>query len=289
MSSNFTDARAPARGEIGRELRAWRLRRRLSQLELSLAANISQRHLSFLESGRANPSRGMVLQLAKELDVPLRDRNELLLAAGFAPVYSDRDLADPGSAAGAQLLDTILRAHAPHPALAIDRHWQMVSANAAVAPLLEGVKELSLLRPPVNVLRLTLHPGGLAPRIANLGEWRSHLLDRLRREIRITDDPALVELAREFSGEHPASAFEALKLSAHDRHIAVPLVLNSSVGRLSLISTTTVFGTPSAVILSEIAIEAFYPLDEMTAARMRALLVNSQPVPGHLDAPFGMR
>ena len=247
MHSYSREARNPSRPVIGPELRAWRQRRRLSQLELALSANISQRHLSFIESGRARPSREMVLQLAKELDVPLRDRNDLLLAAGFAPVFSDRSLEDPTLAAGKQLLETILRAHAPHPALAIDRHWQMISANAAVAPLLGGVSNPSLLTPPVNVLRLSLHPGGLAPRIANLPQWRTHLLERLRREVRLTADPVSLSLLREFS-EGENSSEDGMDTSLSE--IAVPLLLDSDAGRLSLISTTTVFGTPTTVILS---------------------------------------
>src|SRR4051794_31885221 len=165
-----------AAGPIGTRLRVWRQRRRLSQLDLALEAGISQRHLSFVETGRASPSRDMVLLLGERLGVPLRERNLLLLAAGFAPAFAERPLGDPALRTARETVDRILRAHEPFPALAVDRHWRLLAANAAVAPLLAGVSEPALLAPPVNVLRLSLHPGGLAPRIANLPEWRGHPL-----------------------------------------------------------------------------------------------------------------
>ncbi|HWX49077.1 MAG TPA: helix-turn-helix transcriptional regulator [Roseomonas sp.] len=256
---------------IGPLLRAWRQRRRRSQLDLALDAEISQRHLSFVESGRAAPSREMVLRLAEQLEVPLRERNALLLAAGFAPAFAERPLDHPAMTAAREAVERILHAHAPHPALAVDRHWHLVAANAAVAPLLEGVAEAALLAPPVNVLRLSLHPRGLAPRIANLGEWRAHLLERLRRQMMASADPVLAALLAELSalaspagvqaaGEHPAGG------------LLVPLELESAAGRLSLISTTTVFGTPVEVTLSELAVEAFYPADAATAERLRRLV-----------------
>ncbi|MDJ0387829.1 helix-turn-helix transcriptional regulator [Roseomonas sp. E05] len=256
---------------IGALLRGWRQRRRRSQLDLALDAEISQRHLSFVESGRAAPSREMVLRLAEQLEVPLRERNALLLAAGFAPAFAERPLDHPAMAAAREAVERILQAHAPQPALAVDRHWHLVAANAAVAPLLEGVAEAALLAPPVNVLRLSLHPRGLAPRIANLAEWRAHLLERLRRQVAASADPALAALLAELAaleapeagvgvaGEHPAAG------------LAVPLELESRAGRLSLLSTTTVFGTPVEVTLSELAIEAFYPADAATAGRLRRL------------------
>nr|WP_159999544.1 helix-turn-helix transcriptional regulator [Roseomonas sp. 18066] len=246
-------------------MRAWRQRRRLSQLALSLEAGVSQRHLSCVESGRVSPSREMVLRLAGQLEVPLRDCNALLLAAGFAPRFAERLASDPAVAA---VLQAILSAQGPNPALAVDRHWQMVAANEAVAPLLAGVAELSLLRPPVNVLRLSLHPGGLAPRIGNLAEWRAHILARLRRQAAASGDAQLSVLAQELArlgGPFPEADH------AVTPGIAVPLLLDSTAGRLSLISTTTVFGTPLEVSLSELAIEAFYPADAVTAARLRAL------------------
>ena len=248
---------------FGAQLREWRHRRRRSQLDLALDAGISQRHLSFVESGRAAPSRDMVLLLAEELEVPLRERNALLLAAGFAPRYAARSLEDSALAPAQAIIATILRAHAPNPALVVDRHWHMVAANDGVPPLLAGVADPGLLRPPVNVLRLSLHPRGLAPAIANLAAWRAHILTRLRRQAHASGDPALAALLAELrtldSADEWAEAADG---------IATPLELDSPAGRLSLISTVTVFGTPAEVTLSELAIEAFYPADSDTAARL---------------------
>ncbi len=257
---------------LGELLRAWRQRRRRSQLDLALDAEVSQRHLSFVESGRSAASREMVLRLADQLDVPLRERNTLLLAAGYAPLYAERPLDDPVMHAVRETVELILRANASHPALAVDRHWHVVSANAAVAPLMAGVTDPALLAPPVNVLRLSLHPGGLAPRIANLPEWRAHLLERLRRQVTASADPVLASLLVELS------AFECSPIGSsagstryEPGSIAVPLELDTAQGRLSLISTTTVFGTPAEVTVSELAIEAFYPADNATAERLGQL------------------
>ena len=166
----------------GNLLREWRTRRRMSQLDLASEAEISQRHLSFLESGRSKPSRDMVLHLAERLDIPLRERNHLLLAAGFAPSYGERPLGDPSLAPAMAAVRLVLKGHEPNPALAVDRHWNLIEANAAIAPFLENIADASLLAPPVNVLRLSLHPAGLAPRIVNLNEWRAHLIARLKRQ-----------------------------------------------------------------------------------------------------------
>lgn len=261
----------PATTPIGARLRAWRQRRRRSQLDLALDAEVSQRHLSFVESGRAMPSRDMVLRLAETLDVPLRERNALLLAAGFAPFYAERKLDDPALAAARGVVEAILRAHAPNPALAVDRHWRLVAANPAVAPLLAGVTDAGLLRPPINVLRLSLHPGGLAPRIANLPEWRAHILDRLRRQTETSADPALAALLAELAAFGGQESPGGTAMPLPDNDIAVPLELDTAQGRLSLLSTTTVFGTPTEVTLSELAIEAFYPADEATAERLGRL------------------
>ena len=184
---------------VGDLLREWRQRRRLSQLDLALEAEISTRHLSFVESGRAQPSREMVLHLAERLEVPLRERNVLLVAAGFAPVFRERQLSDPALASARQAIDLVLKGHEPYPALAVDRHWTMVAANAAVALLIAGA-DPSLLAPPVNVLRLSLHPKGLSSRIANLAEWRAHLLERLRRQVEVSADPVLAKLHEELRG-----------------------------------------------------------------------------------------
>jgi transcriptional regulator with XRE-family HTH domain len=188
----------PSIHTIGDQLREWRQRRRLSQLDLALEAEISARHLSFVETGRSQPSRDIVLRLAEQLEVPLRERNAMLVAAGFAPVFFERPLGDPALAAAANAVALVLKGHEPYPALAVDRHWAMVKANATVAPLLAGV-DAALLRPPVNVLRLSLHPQGLAPRIANLAEWRAHLLARLRRQIDGSADAVLIAQLRELT------------------------------------------------------------------------------------------
>jgi transcriptional regulator with XRE-family HTH domain len=254
---------------IGSHLRTWRERRRMSQLELAGETEISTRHLSFLETGRAQPSREMVLRLAEGLDVPLRERNVLLVAAGFAPVFPERGLDDPALATARQAVELVLAGHEPLPALAVDRHWTMVMANKAVAPLLDGV-DPSLLKPPVNVLRLSLHPKGLASRIANLPEWRAHLLSRLRRQVAASADPTLTALLEELRlyPEHGASSGRAP--SGRDyAGIVVPLELVTDRGTLAFLGTTTVFGTPVDVTLSELAVEAFFPADEATGRALR--------------------
>ncbi len=255
---------------VGDLLRDWRQRRRLSQLDLALEAEISTRHLSFVETGRSAPSREMVLNLAERLDVPLRERNVLLVAAGYAPVFPERRLDDPALQAARTAVDLVLKGHEPYPALAIDRHWTLVAANAAVPPLLTGVAQ-TLLEAPVNVLRLSLHPEGLAPRIANLAEWRAHLLARLRQQIELTADSALAELLAELSAyRKPAERVRgACARGGELAGVVVPFRLTTGAGVLSFFSTTTVFGTPVDITLSEIALECFYPADAATAEMLR--------------------
>ena len=251
---------------VGDLVRTWREQRRLSQLDLACEADISQKHLSFIESGRSAPSREMVLHLAEHLDVPLRERNAMLLAAGFAPVFRDRPLSDPALARAVSSIDRLLKAHEPYPALTLERHWNMVSANAAVPPLLAAV-DPELMKPPVNVLRVSLHPRGLAPLIVNFAEWRGHLLDRIRRQHRITRDPVLGALLQEMLA-YPCGrprAFDGRPTVSSD-DIALPLKLRTQRGLLSLLSTVTVFGTPVEITLSELTLEAFYPADPDTAA-----------------------
>ena len=257
----------------GDYLRTWRQRRHMSQLALALEAEISQRHLSFLESGRAAPSRAMLLHLAERLDMPLRERNAMLLAAGFAPVYAERTLEDPAMVAARAAIELVLKGHEPFPALAIDRHWNLLAANAALGPMLAGVADRSFLQPPINVLRLSLHPEGLAPRIANLVEWRAHLLDRLRRQIAVTSDPVLADLLQELSAYPVNDTLAALDAGPPTDHggVLVPLQLVTEAGLLSLISTTTVFGTPRDITLSELALEAFFPANAETAAILQRL------------------
>jgi transcriptional regulator with XRE-family HTH domain len=261
-------SQAIARTGVGPLLREWRRRRHMSQLDLSLEAAVSARHLSFIETGRSRPSAEMVLHLAEQLDVPLRERNQLLLAAGHAPAYGQRHLDAPELEPVRLALERVLEGHAPNPALVIDRHWGLVAANATVGALIAGAAP-HLLEPPVNVLRLSLHPEGLAPRIANLGEWRAHLLDRLGREAVISGDPALAALHEELAAypcDDPAPSPD-LEAGA----IAVPLRLRHDGGELSFISTVTTFGTALDVTVSELSIESFFPADAATAEVLRVL------------------
>jgi transcriptional regulator with XRE-family HTH domain len=257
---------------VGDLLREWRQRRRMSQLDLSLEAEISTKHLSFLETGRSQPSREMVLNLAEQLEIPLRERNVLLVAAGFAPVFAERKLEDPALQAARKAMDLVLAGHEPYPALAVDRHWTLVAANAAVGRLIAGA-DPALLRPPVNVLRLSLHPKGMAPAIANLPEWRAHLLARLRRQIEVSADPVLSELMTELSAYPVPFARTPARPSRESEYgsVVVPLQLTTPGGPLSFFSTTTVFGTPLDITLSELALESFYPADPATAEALRRL------------------
>jgi transcriptional regulator with XRE-family HTH domain len=259
-------ATAPA--PVGELLRAWRQRRNLSQLELALNAVVSARHLSFLETGRARPSREMVIRLAEELEVPLRERNALLLAAGYAPLYAERSLDSPEMSAVRQALDRFLRAHEPYPAVVVDRYHNLVAANDALDLLLDGV-DPRLLEPPANALRVALHPRGMAPRTLNLAEWSGHLLRRVRREARITGDQRLVSLHEELAA-YPGvqAAPEHAELDPGD--IVLPLKLLDVDGEreLAFFSTLSTFGSAWEVTLSELAIEAFYPANARTAMRL---------------------
>jgi transcriptional regulator with XRE-family HTH domain len=251
---------------IGNLLRDWRVRRRKSQLDLALDAEISTRHLSFVETGRAQPSREMVVHLAEQLEVPLREQNVLLTAAGFAPVFTERPLSDESLAAARKTVDLILRGHSPNPALALDRHWNLQAANEAVNFLLKAVSP-SQLEPPINVLRLSLHPAGLAPQIVNYAEWRTHLLARLSRQIEVTADTVLINLERElksYSSPPHAQTNQRTDQNALS-NVAIPFRLSTDEGELSFISTTTVFGTPVDITLSELVIESFFPADAVTA------------------------
>lgn len=260
------------RHTVGSLLREWRHRRRLSQLDLALEAGVSARHLSFVETGRSRPSAQMVVHLAEQLDVPLRERNGLLLAAGYAPAYAQHDLDAPEMGPVREALDQLVRAHHPLPAVVVDRHWGLVAANDAIALLVDGVAP-HLLEAPVNVLRLSLHPEGMAPRIVNLRQWRAHLLDRLGRESVISGDPALAALHEElaaYPGGGPAAAG-----AAASSEIAVPLRLRVRAQELAFISTVTTFGTAIDVTVSELSIESFFPADASTAERVRALAAES--------------
>lgn len=253
---------------FGDQLREWRRRRHLSQLELAAEVDISTRHLSFIETGRSQPSRAMVLRLAERLNLPLRERNALHTAAGFAPMYPTRSLSDPEMGAARAAVDLILNGHEPYPALLVDRRWTLVAANRALPPLLAGV-DPSLLEPPVNTLRLTLHPGGLAPRIENLAEWRAHVLARLARDLDLTADPALAELLQELRGYGNGASAEQPEFQVNG--VVVPIRLRTEQGVLSMFSTTTVFGTAVEVTISELMLEALYPADEATANALRRM------------------
>jgi transcriptional regulator with XRE-family HTH domain len=255
------------RTRIGSLLRDWRTRRRMSQQDLALEAGVSARHLSFVETGRSRPSADMVIQLAEHLEVPLRDRNALLLAAGFAPAYAQRDLDEPEMGPVRDAIDRVLRGHEPYPAVVVDRHWGLVSANRAVPLLIAGAAE-HLLAPPVNVLRLSLHPEGMAPRIVNLGEWRAHVLDRLGRQAVVSGDPALFALYEELAGCPGGEPGHAPDLEAGA--IAVPLRLRVGEDELAFISTATTFGTATDVTVSELQIESFFPADDATARALEA-------------------
>jgi len=261
---------------FGEQLRDWRQRRHLSQLDLASQVDISTRHLSFVETGRSQPSRAMVLRLAEELNVPLRERNALLIAAGYAPMYATRPLSDPTMSAARAAVDLILSGHEPYPASLVDRHWTLVASNRAVAPMLVGI-DPALLAPPVNVLRLTLHPKGLAPRIENLDQWRAHILARVARDLELTADATLAELLNELRSYSPNGHSPAIdKADAHFAGVVVPLKLRTEAGVLSMFSTTTVFGTAVEVTLSELVLEAFYPADEHTAQALRGLAASAR-------------
>lgn len=256
---------SPTGPPVGTLLRDWRQRRRLSQLDLSNEAGVSARHLSFLETGRSRPSREMVLHLAARLDVPPRDRNHLLLAAGFAPAFAARDLEDPEMAAIRDAIELVLAGYEPYPAVVVDRSWCIVAANRAVGVLTEGVAP-HLLEPPRNALRLSLHPEGMAPRIVNLAQWRGHLLHRLAREAAIGGAPDLAALHDELAA-YPGGADPAPQDG-----IAVPLQLRHGLDELAFLSTVTTFGTAIDITVSELSIEAFLPADRTTARAVAALL-----------------
>lgn len=248
---------------FGALMREWRQRRRLSQLDLAIEADVSARHVSFIETGRSTPSRAMVLRLAEVLDVPLREQNQLLMAAGLAPVYGERSLDDPEMAAVRDGIERVLNAYNPYPCVVVDRGWQIVHANAGSGVLLQGVAPSLLERP--NALRIALHPDGLAPRIRNLAQWRHHLIERLRREAAVSGSDELAALLAEIES-YPGGSDGTRDLGG----IAVPLELCTPRGQLlTFLSTMTTFGTALDLTAAELSIEAFLPADEATAAALR--------------------
>ena len=253
-------ALAVADSSFGTMLRTWRATRRMSQLELASAAGVSSRHLSFIETGRARPSREMVVHLAEQLDIPLRERNGLLTAAGFAPLYRETSLGAPEMEQARNAIDLVLRTH-PYPAIAVDRRWDLVDANEAALAFLDGV-DADLLGPPLNVYRVSLHPGGLAPRVENFDEYADHLLSRLQHQVAVSADPDLVDLLDEMRGyvgrRHPHAVVPPSS-------VLMPMRLRVGDDVLSMMSTIAVFGTPVDITLAELALETFFPADAATA------------------------
>ena len=273
--NRYGEERAPAVAQspqsIGELLRYWREHRRLSQLELALQAGISSRHLSFVETGRSTPSREMVLLLAQQLDVPLRERNQLLLAAGYAPIYAETALDAPQMAAVRAAVRQVLTGHEPYPAVAVDRGWNAVEANAPFAWIIDGVAP-ELLVPPVNCMRLSLHPDGLAPRIVNLGEWRAHVLGRLRRQIALSRSAVLAQLLEEVAG-YPCEQPEPEVDVPGPGDVFTPLRIRHKGHELAFFSTVATFGTALDITVAELSIESFFPANAATAAALR----NVQP------------
>ena len=254
---------------FGQHLRTWRQRRHLSQQGLAQEAEISARHLSFVETGRAEPSREMVLRLAARLEIPLRERNTLLVAAGYAPMYRERTLDDPALAAARAAVELVLKGHEPFPAVALDRHYNVVSANRGVGLFLQDVVDPALMRVPMNVLRISLHPNGLANRIDNLLQWREHLFERLRQQIAATADPQLTALLEELRAYPVPPHASTESLAGEHLGVVMPFRIRSPAGVLSFISTLTIFGTAHDVTLQELMIESFFPADALTAEALR--------------------
>jgi transcriptional regulator with XRE-family HTH domain len=251
--------------DIGEHLRALRLRRRLTQLELADALEISTRHLSFLETGRSRPSRAMVLRFAESLQLSLRACNALLVAAGFAPSYPERPLSDPELTAARRAIDVLLKGHEPYPAFAVDRHWTLIASNGGFHPFLKDIG-FSRFTTPINVLSFTLHPHGLGPRLANHAQWRSHVLSKVRHQFELSRDPVLGALWEELRGyPAPPAAPGVSDEEGPFRGFAIPFQLRTEEGVLSFFTTTTLFGTPLEVTLSELSLECFYPADDSTA------------------------
>ena len=266
---------------VGAIVRESRRRAGLTQLELAAQAEISAKHLSFIETGRSQPSREMLLRLSSCLQLSLRERNSLLNAAGFTSPFPDRPLGDQNLAAVRRAIEVLLKAHEPLPAFAIDRHWTLVASNFGFRPFL-GEVDLNLLQPPVNVLRLTLHPNGLGPRIANFEQWRAHVLNNLSRQILVTDDQVLINLHRELK-DYPSQghSYGVGDPALEEWHtLVVPFQLHTAAGVLSFYSTRTVFGAPLDVTLSEISLECFYPADAKTAQVLRPAPITVAGKPG---------
>jgi len=254
-------------------LRRWRVTRRMTQADLAFAANSSTRHLSCLETGRAQPSREMVMRLCEELEVPLRERNALMLAAGFAPAFAERPLAELSAAR--QAIDQILNAHKPYPAFALDRHWNVIASNSALPQLYEGCSP-ELLKQPINAVRLVLHPLGMGPRILNFIEWRAHTIAVLKQQIETRPDPVIQALLSEVTGYPVPGGGVALATGDGPQRYATPLQVATRLGTVSFLNTTTIFGTPTEVTLSELALEMLFPADPDTIEIVRRMVAESE-------------
>ncbi|MGW4436135.1 helix-turn-helix domain-containing protein [Streptomyces sp. NPDC004596] len=252
------------KGQVGRLLRSWRERRRVSQLELALRADSSARHISFIETGRSRPSEEMVLRLAEHLQVPVRERNALLLAAGYAPHYPETPLDDPALDALRDGMERLIQGYEPYPALVVDAGYTVVAANRGIAMLLEGVAD-ELMTPAPNAMRLTLHPGGLAPRIRNLREWRGHLLAQMERQIALDRSDQLRALYEEVAGYPVPEDAPGEEPAGPVAYFALPLRIEHQGRILSFVSSISTFNTPMDVTVAELAIETFLPADPATA------------------------
>ena len=236
-------------------LRRWRERRRITQIDLAFAADSSTRHLSCLETGKAQPSREMIVRLARVLEVPLRERNDLMLAAGFAPVFHETKI--DGLSAARSAMDRVLQAHKPYPAFVVDRHWNVVLSNGALPQLYEGCAQ-ALLTQPVNAMRLILHPQGMGPRILNYAAWKTYSLDLMQRQIEANADPVLSSLHSEVAAYRiPGQPDGPATFDETDR-LATPLRIATRLGVMSFLNTLTIFGTANDVTLSELALEMLF-------------------------------
>ncbi|MEU7134419.1 helix-turn-helix transcriptional regulator [Streptomyces sp. NPDC046261] len=255
---------------VGALLREWRDRRRVSQLELALRADSSARHISFIETGRSRPSREMVLRLADHLDIPVRERNALLVAAGYAPHYPERPMDDPALDGLREGLERLLKGYEPFPALVVDGTYRVLAANSGIAMLMEGIAE-PLLAPPLNAMRITMHPQGLAPRIRNYREWRGHLLHQMERQLALMRSAPLRALYDEVSA-YPLPEGGTAEMAVGEGTglpFALPMVIEHAGRTLSFTSTIATFNTPMDVTVSELALETFLPADAETAAALR--------------------
>ncbi|CAL9607046.1 helix-turn-helix domain-containing protein [Streptomyces sp. enrichment culture] len=271
-TSTLAAATAPAADKgVGPLLRAWREQRRVSQLELALRADSSARHISFIETGRSRPSEEMVLRLAEHLDVPVRERNALLLAAGYAPRYPETPLDDPSMRSLREGMERLIQGYEPYPALVVDATYNVVAANRGILMLMDGMPE-ELLAPPLNAMRLTLHPRGMAPRIRNLREWRGHLLAQMERQIALHRSQPLRELYEEVAAYPVPEETPGAEPEEPVPYFALPLQVEHEGRVLSFISSISTFNTPMDVTVAELAIETLLPADPATVKYLHSLM-----------------